>query len=516
MPKNIVICSDGTGNTAMKGRGTNVFKLYEAVDIHLEEPRQVTIYDDGVGTQSFNPLKLLSGAIGLGLSRNVIQLYTELAHLYNPGDRIYLFGFSRGAFTARTLGGLIYQCGVLNHDCGSEAELKRRATAAYRAFRCRKLAILERILCALFGFIFSGKCCKKNTLMYVRENYALENKAFKSHPDSEVKIIPPIEMIGVWDTVSAMGFPIKEISDFINVVIYRFKFENQDLAENVARGCHALSIDDERKTFHPLLWNENEETQSTIEQVWFAGVHANVGGGYPKHGMSLVTLDWMLHKAGETDLLFNTHDHENFTEHQNVNDKLYDSRAGVKSIYRYTPRNIGPLCARHGVTPRIHLSAFQRIAQSTEGYAPGNVPNTLEVVENTGNTPTCQAVQKLMRESLDMTPSLLSKVGAEIALRITTHIAQLAILFFLFAMYLVDNSSNADIWTVIMGLFSVNGLIALVVYAIKQYWWLIVAAILLYIASSLAESRMKTIFSEFYHGLLKRLRKIFDLTNESV
>jgi hypothetical protein len=144
------------------------------------------------------------------------------------------------------------------------------------------------------------------------------------------------------------------------------------------------------------------------------------------------------------------------------------------------------------------------------------VPNTLEVVENTGNTPTCQAVQKLMRESLDMTPSLLSKVGAEIALRITTHIAQLAILFFLFAMYLVDNSSNGDIWTVIMGLFSVNGLIALVVYAIKQYWWLIAAAILLYIASTLAESRMKTIFSEFYHGLLKRLRKIFDLTNESV
>lgn len=516
MSKNIVICSDGTGNTAMKGRGTNVFKLYEAVDIHLEDPRQVTIYDDGVGTQSFNPLKLLSGAIGLGLSKNVIQLYTELAHLYNPGDRIYLFGFSRGAFTVRTLGGLIYQCGVLDHDCGSETELRRRAKVAYRAFRCRKLAVLEKILCTLFGFIFQGKCCKKENLTYVRENYALQNKTFKSHPDSEVKIIPPIEMIGVWDTVSAMGFPVKEVSDLINLFIYRFKFENQYLADNVKYACHALSIDDERKTFHPLLWNEDKPTKSIIEQVWFAGVHSNVGGGYPKQGMSLVSLDWMLHKAGETGLVLNSHDHKNYSEHQNINDKLYDSRSGIYSIYRYTPRDIGPFCARHGVKPRIHLSTFQRIAQSTEGYAPGNVPNTLEVVENTGTTPIGDAVQKLIQDNLDKAPSLLSKVGAEIALRISAHIGLLAILIFLFVMYLIDTSNSTNFWTVIMNLFSVNGIIALVVYAIKQYWWLIIAAIILYLASSFAKRRMKIVFSEFYHVLLKQLRKIFELTNEKI
>ena len=195
MPKNIVVCSDGTGNTAMKGRGTNVFKLYEAVDIHLDATKQVTLYDDGVGTQTFNPIKLLSGAIGLGLSKNVIQLYTELAHLYNPGDHMYLFGFSRGAFTVRTLAGLIYQCGVLNHDCKSEEELRERAASAYHAFRCRKLAILERLFCTLVGFLLPKRCCKKFNLEEVREKYALQHDTFKTHPDSEFKIIPQIMWI---------------------------------------------------------------------------------------------------------------------------------------------------------------------------------------------------------------------------------------------------------------------------------------------------------------------------------
>lgn len=514
MGKNIVICSDGTGNTAMKGRGTNVFKIYEAVDIHRDNPRQVTIYDDGVGTQTFNPVKLLSGAIGLGLSTNVIQLYTELAHLYNPGDRIYLFGFSRGAFTVRTLAGLIYQCGVLDHACGSETELRRRAKAAYRAFRCRKMAVLEKALCTIFGFIFSGKCCKTETLAYVREQYALENKAFTAHPDSDRKIIPPIQMIGVWDTVSAMGFPIKEVSDLINYFIYRFKFENQDLGKNVERAYHALSIDDERKTFHPLMWNEDEATRDKIEQVWFAGVHANVGGGYPKHGMSLVTLEWMMHKANKVGLEFDGVEQQCFTTHRNVNDKLYDSRSGIKSIYRYTPRDIGKFCKEHEVTPAIHLSVFERIAQSTEGYAPGNLPNNLEVVENDGSTPDCESVQKLLRESLGNTSSLLSKVSTKIDLRIMTHILLVAILLFLVVMYLITTIAQDGLWTALLHLLSLSGLIDLVVYAVKHFWWLIAVAIVLFIASRIAENRMKKLFSEFYHGLLKPLRQIFGLTSE--
>ncbi len=119
MAKNIIVCSDGTGNTAIKGRGTNVFKIFESVDLnrHRFDPQlvpQIAIYDDGVGTDDFKPLKLLGGATGCGLSRNVKQLYKELCRVYDPGDRIFLFGFSRGAFTVRTLAGLICTCGILD------------------------------------------------------------------------------------------------------------------------------------------------------------------------------------------------------------------------------------------------------------------------------------------------------------------------------------------------------------------------------------------------------------------
>src|SRR5216117_1795056 len=119
MAKNIIICSDGTGNSAIKGRGTNVFKLFEAVDLngHRADPRldpQIAFYDDGVGTEDWKPLRILGGAAGVGLARNVRQLYRQLARVYDPGDRIFLFGFSRGAFTVRTLAGLIVRCGILN------------------------------------------------------------------------------------------------------------------------------------------------------------------------------------------------------------------------------------------------------------------------------------------------------------------------------------------------------------------------------------------------------------------
>ena len=113
--KNIVLCSDGTGNTAIKARGTNVFKLYEAVDIQGHKydqtlKPQVAFYDDGVGTSRLTPLKLIGGAFGFGFRKNVKDLYTELAHVYEPGDHIYLFGFSRGAYTVRALSGMIEYC----------------------------------------------------------------------------------------------------------------------------------------------------------------------------------------------------------------------------------------------------------------------------------------------------------------------------------------------------------------------------------------------------------------------
>ena len=141
-PKNIVICSDGTGNSAIKDRGTNVFKLYEAVDTDgwrntpAVMPMQIAFYDDGVGTQELLPLRLLGQAFGYGLARNVRKLYADLARVYEPGDKIFLFGFSRGAYTVRTLLGLIECCGIPNGKVFlTDDALKEAAFKSYKEYR---------------------------------------------------------------------------------------------------------------------------------------------------------------------------------------------------------------------------------------------------------------------------------------------------------------------------------------------------------------------------------------------
>jgi uncharacterized protein (DUF2235 family) len=366
MSKNIIICSDGTGNTAIKDRGTNVFKLFEAVDLngHRADPRltpQVALYDDGVGTESFLPLKLLGGAFGWGLKRNVLELYTGLVRIYDPGDRIYLFGFSRGAFTVRTLAGMIAKCGVLNWKRTNTTDAMTKAVAAaYRTYRRGYRTWLWRVL-----------HWKSVQDVHDSSTAAMANfKAERQAHDAE------IHFMGVWDTVDSVGGPF-HISDLINTFIYRFKFPDQKLSGKVRCAVQALSIDDARAAFEPLLW----EGQSNLEQVWFAGVHSNVGGGYPKQGMSLVTLDWIIQKAGENGLRILSDDVKTYWEHGSVDDKLYDSRAGLGVFYRWKPRDMRALSEKHGAgTPQVHLSVLERIAHGTEGYAPGTLAPRVQVV----------------------------------------------------------------------------------------------------------------------------------------
>jgi len=374
MPKNIIICSDGTGNTAIKNRGTNVFKIFEAIDLngHRSNPYldpQVAFYDDGVGTETFLPLKLLGGAFGFGLAKNVRNLYMDLVRVYDPGDantpadRIYLFGFSRGAFTVRTLAGLIAKCGVLDRDklrtTDALRATVRRAYSTYRqSYRTLLGSILNRILVGL-------------RLRRPDADAMAEFKRANSIP-SEVRI----RFIGVWDTVDAVGGPF-HTSDVINAVFHRFKFPDRILSDKVDQAVHALSIDEARAAFGPVLW----EARPNVEQVWFAGVHSNVGGGYPKQGMSLVTLDWIMQKAHQNGLRILSDDRKNYWEHDNVDDKLYDSRAGLGVFYRWKPRNMQRLWTdqKAGTLPPIHLSVLERIAHGTDGYAPGTLAPAVSV-----------------------------------------------------------------------------------------------------------------------------------------
>ena len=331
MPKNIIICSDGTGNTAVKGRGTNVFKLYEAVDVagHLSDSsnyEQVAIYDDGVGTQKLKLIRVLAGAFGFGLARNVRQLYAELVRCYSKGDHIYVFGFSRGAFTARTLAGFIDHAGILNPTGLSSQDLNSVVGDLYRAYRKARPAVLERVTTPLTrGFRWLW-----------RQLRPLPGYGF--HGERTIKFV------GVWDTVDAVGFPIPGIAWIWNHLVHRFKFTGRARPDCVQKACHALAIDEARASFEIFLWQDDPR----VEQVWFAGVHSNVGGGYPKQGMSLVALDWMMSHAeneSEGSLRFGEGLRAQYHDAINVHDNLYDSRSGPAIYYRYGPRDVAAICS---------------------------------------------------------------------------------------------------------------------------------------------------------------------------
>ena len=387
MSKNIIICSDGTGNTSIKGRGTNVFKLFEAVDVNghrtdaLLTP-QVAFYDDGVGTSDWKFFKILGGAFGIGLSRNVRQLYKELVRVYDGGadpDQIYLFGFSRGAFTVRTLGGFINNQGILPRQAKDTPEtLDRRIKDAYKAYRrCYRPALWR---------MWPWK------------------KLFPVPPRPSADDKPRIRFVGVWDTVDAVGLPF-HVADIWNKLVYQFKFENRDLGQNVDQACHALAIDDERAAFSPVLWNQ-PPSETRIEQVWFSGAHSNVGGGYPKQGMSLVSLDWMMEKASHAGLRFLNSDRQFCRDHLNADDKLYDPRAGLGVFYRWKPRDITELSRSAQIErPVIHISALERVAHGTEDYVPGNIPDTLDIFPTPQATPMANAVMSARAAALNMVVS---------------------------------------------------------------------------------------------------------------
>ena len=486
--KNIIICSDGTGNTAIKNRGTNVFKLYEAVDLRPPmgsgEAEQVAIYHDGVGTQKLKVIRLLAGAFGWGLGRNVRSLYTDLVRAYEPGDRIYLFGFSRGAFTVRTLAGFVDMCGILDlkrAGISNDAQLEDKVKRAYRLYRrgCRTIP----------GWIYD-KLLRRREPGVAAEAWRGENAVSvdPQNPDQKVRI----RFVGVWDTVDAVGFPIVGVAWFFNNFIYQFKFERQRMASIVDEGCHALAIDDERRSFHPLLWDVRDEGAGRVQQVWFAGAHSNVGGGYPKQGLSLVTLDWMMSRAEHAGLRFITEERGRYQRLRNAHDTLYDSRAGVATYYRYSPRDIRALCKKNGEQPKIHGSVFERIRYRTEGYAPGNLPAEFEIVGKP--VPHHAALRKRLGDA-----KLLQAAAWPIRIRQTSQVSLLTLTVGLIGLVLWDRFTADGLGGVVAGaagLVSPSGLMSALNAMEGQI--IIGASIVAYLVGLFGRLRMEQRFSEFW------------------
>ena len=377
--KKIILLSDGTGNSAGKRNKTNVWRMYNALDLHRDD--QIAMYSDGVGTKQFLLLKLLGGAFGWGLKQNVINLYKFLCRNYSGNgteqnsDKIYLFGFSRGAFTVRILAGMIAHCGLYTDtDEVSEKDLHKIAHHNYRVYR-RKFYQWQ--LATLF----------------VRKH---------GSEDAHATVWPKIEFIGVWDTVDAYGLPIDELMHIWDKWICPLRFPDQELSPKVSRACHCISIDDERRTFSPVLWNESKENNpNRIEQVWFAGVHSDVGGGYPRFELALVSLDWMMSKVQQNQnnlsgLCFIKPLRDEYRYRCGWDGKQHDSRAGLAAYYRYKPRNIEHLCNDTKAevkidVPKIHRSVFERIQRNVVPYAPTYLPSKYQVVSTRGKIPTYES-----------------------------------------------------------------------------------------------------------------------------
>jgi len=263
MARRLVVCCDGTWNTPEKDNVTNVVSVARALKPRDDRGNhQVVFYDWGLGTGNFLD-RLVGGAAGKGLDRNIRDAYRFLVHNYLPGDRIYLLGFSRGAYTVRSLVGFIRNCGLLKKPHSG------RILEAFEIYRSSSPALHPNASAAR-GF----------TVRY-------------SRPVS-------IRFLGVWDTVGALGIPINSRRRRA-----RYEFHDTRLSSIVDHAYHALAIDERRKLFAPTIWTTRAGRRHTV-QTWFAGVHTDVGGGYPDdHGLADIALEWMVERAMACGLQFN-------------------------------------------------------------------------------------------------------------------------------------------------------------------------------------------------------------------
>lgn len=256
--KRLVVCCDGTWQDLRSPYPSNVVKLAQSVKpIATDKTPQIIFYDEGIGTDS-QATKLLGGATGLGIDRNIQDAYRFLCLNYISGDEIYLFGFSRGAYTVRSLAGMIYCSGLLARPHIN------RAPEAYELYRNRDI-----------------KPKDKKAADY-REQYGER---------------VPITLLGCFDTVGSLGIPgLPAFKQFQQQLNRRYKFHDTTLNKGIQNALHAVAIDEIREAFDvtPMKKNPDAENQRVI-QVWFPGAHGCVGGGTEEYsGLSDAALQWML------------------------------------------------------------------------------------------------------------------------------------------------------------------------------------------------------------------------------
>ncbi|MFC1467574.1 DUF2235 domain-containing protein [Verrucomicrobiota bacterium] len=330
----LIVLFDGTWNDPEDQ--TNVYRLSRSIRDYDGETRQRFFYDPGIGTSTFSRLR--GGVSGWGLSKNIMQGYEWLAKHYAEGDEIWIFGFSRGAYTARSLAGVIRKCGLLHI---STPRLLKEVEKLYRNKEHKPK---------------SNKCSE------FRHTYSRDVK---------------IHFMGVWDTVGALGIPGTILSEK-----GRFSWHDTQLSKIVERAYHAMALDEHREAYNTSLWThpsgEIKPEQISVEQRWFIGAHANVGGGYGKDPLATLPLEWIQTKACEAGLSLEPYEASDTAWKAKITDSFKRFMKGIYSLFkRLTKKGDGRFYRNFshdekgnpGINITVDPSVWKRW-QSESGYRP--------------------------------------------------------------------------------------------------------------------------------------------------
>lgn len=335
---NIVICADGTWNRPEEdiedNFPTNVLRLARAIRPSANALKQHVFYDWGLGSYHNN---ISAGTTGKGIHKNILDGYRYIVQNYAVNDKIFLFGFSRGAYTVRALCGLINNCGILKRV---DARLISKAWKMYKS---------------------------------PTDNNHPDGDAAKTFRNKHCHRSKKVHFVGAWDTVGALGIPFSLMGLFEK----HDEFYDTKMGSNVSITRHAVAIDEQREDFEPTIWTPR--TGVDTKQVWFAGVHTDIGGSYPpdKHTgirSSDTPLAWMLDEAKNAGLKIEPHLRASLTD--GTQGKLHKSR---NHVFRFKSPLHRPVLVKDKPT-KIHPSVRSRYLADNR-YRP---PQLRQLVEQVG------------------------------------------------------------------------------------------------------------------------------------
>ena len=334
--KRLIVCCDGTWNKLDSECPTNVVRVAQAVKRTASDGvPQIVFYDEGIGVDSN---KIVGGVTGLGIDKNIQDAYRFLSFNYDQGDEIYLFGFSRGAYTVRSLAGMIYCSGLLSR------RYITKASEAYELYRNRGI--------------------KPN------DDQA---KSFRKDYGKDCGERVPITLLGCFDTVGALGIPlVPAFRKFEGQLKARYKFHDTTLNKDIENAVHAVAIDEIREVFDVTLMTKNPDAPNQkLRQVWFPGEHGCVGGGTTAYrGLSDTVLKWMLDQISDLELKleFEPEAIEDIKPDYKI---PFQNKPGFYKLAGIKWRQVGD------TIEDLHESVIKRLESADIDYSPENLKQLL-------------------------------------------------------------------------------------------------------------------------------------------